>query len=75
MTVPRHIDKACLCMNIAGCMLGMAIWTTACNHMTRENSLAGRLGGRKQVNKALHTCTSWYAYAAMFGRSTDMMVP
>ena len=23
----------------------------------------------KQVNKALHTCTSWYAYAAMFGSS------
>ena len=22
-----------------------------------------------QVNKALHTCTSWYAYAAMFGSS------
>ena len=31
--------------------------------------------GRKQVNKALHTCTSWYAYAAMFGSSTDMMGP
>ena len=25
--------------------------------------------GRKQVNKALHTCTSSYAYAAMFGSS------
>ena len=25
--------------------------------------------GREQVNKALHTCTSWYAYAAMFGSS------
>ena len=22
-----------------------------------------------QVNKELHTCTSWYAYAAMFGSS------
>ena len=22
-----------------------------------------------QVNKGLHTCTSWYAYAAMFGSS------
>ena len=32
-------------------------------------------GGRKQVNKALHTCTSWYAYAAMFGSSIDTMVP
>ena len=31
--------------------------------------------GRKQVNKALHTCTSWYAYAAMFGSSIDTMVP
>ena len=28
-------------------------------------------GGRMQVNKALLTCTSWYAYAAMFGSSTD----
>ena len=33
------------------------------------------LGGRKQVNKALHTCTSWYAYAAMFGSSIDTLVP
>ena len=24
-----------------------------------------------QVNKELHTCTSWYAYAAMFGSSTE----
>ena len=32
-------------------------------------------GGRKRVNKALHTCTSWYAYAAMFGSSIDTMVP
>ena len=24
-----------------------------------------------QVNKALHTCTSWYAYAAMFGSSAS----
>ena len=32
-------------------------------------------GGRKQVNKALHTCTSWYAYAAMFGSSIDTMGP
>ena len=24
-----------------------------------------------QVNEALHTCRSWYAYAAMFGSSTD----
>ena len=31
--------------------------------------------GRKQVNKALHTCTSWYAYAAMFGSSIDTMGP
>ena len=31
----------------------------------------GHAGGRKQVNKALHTCTSWYAYAAMFGSSID----
>ena len=31
--------------------------------------------GRKQVNKALHTCMSWYAYAAMFGSSIDTMVP
>ena len=31
--------------------------------------------GRKQVNKALHTCTSWYAYAAMIGSSIDTMVP
>ena len=29
--------------------------------------------GRKQVNKARHTCTSWYAYAAMFGRSSSML--
>ena len=29
-----------------------------------------RQKGRTQVNKALHTCTSWYAYAAMFGSST-----
>ena len=35
----------------------------------------GLPGGRKQVNKALHTCTSWYAYAAMFGSSIDTMVP
>ena len=28
----------------------------------------GRLG-RMQVNTALHTCTAWYAYAAMFGSS------
>ena len=31
--------------------------------------------GRMQVNKALHTCTSWCAYAAMgapmFGSSAD----
>ena len=26
-------------------------------------------GGRTQVNKALHTCMSWYAYAAMFSSS------
>ena len=25
------------------------------------------LGGRMRVNKALHTCTSWYAYAVMLG--------
>ena len=24
-----------------------------------------------QVKKALHTCASWYAYAAMFGSSTE----
>ena len=35
----------------------------------------GSVGGRKQVNKALHTCTSWYAYAAMFGSSIDTLVP
>ena len=35
----------------------------------------GGLKGRKQVNKALHTCTSWYAYAAMFGSSIDTVVP
>ena len=34
-----------------------------------------QMQGRKQVNKALHTCTSWYAYAAMFGSSIDTMVP
>ena len=45
-----------------------------CNHT--PVLMRGRRGGeRKQVNKALHTCTSWYAYAAMFGSSTDMMVP
>ena len=27
--------------------------------------------GRTQVNKAVHTCTSWYAYAATFGSSRD----
>ena len=26
-------------------------------------------GGGGAVNKALYTCTSWYAYAAMFGSS------
>ena len=28
-----------------------------------------RCGGRKHVNKALYTCTSWYAYAVMFDSS------
>ena len=28
-----------------------------------------------RVNKALHTCTSWYAYAAMFGTSFLISYP
>ena len=28
-----------------------------------------------QVNKVLHTCTSWYAYAAMFGSSHEFHIP
>ena len=35
----------------------------------------GPEGGRKQVNKALHTCTSWSAYAAMFGSSFNALCP
>ena len=31
--------------------------------------------GRTQVNKALHTCTSWHAYAAMFGSSQYTRIP
>ena len=31
--------------------------------------LHSRGGGGKQVNKALYTCTSWHAYAAMFSSS------
>ena len=42
---------------------------------TRRAARKRTITGRKQVNKALHTCTSWYAYAAMFGSSIDTMVP
>ena len=38
-----------------------------------DKAVLAQGGGRKQVNKALHTCTSWYAYAAMFGSSIDTM--
>ena len=34
--------------------------------------LLSQKGGRKQVNKALHTCTSWYAYAEIFGSSISL---
>ena len=31
--------------------------------------------GRMQVNTALYTCVSWYAYAAMFGSSIEVHHP
>ena len=34
-----------------------------------QNLARVQTSGRKQVNKVLHTCTSWYTYAAMFGSS------
>ena len=43
--------------------------------LQKERHIHQGRGGRKQVNKALHTCTSWYAYAAMFGSSIDTLVP
>ena len=53
----------------------MGIKYTGRPYHPRQNVVHQVLGGRKQVNKALHTCTSWYAYAAMFGSSIDTMVP
>ena len=58
----------------------VAIWLRRCDHIVGSTAVRHTWDcatpmGRKQVNKALHTCTSWYAYATMFGSSIDKMVP
>ena len=69
----RRFEKVAKAVGGGYCRLQMP-WSLALG--VRE-TVAGlcALEGRKQVNKALHTCTSWYAYAAMFGSSIDTMVP
>ena len=40
------------------------------NNQPCSKTFGGRGGGGAQAgHKALHTCTSWYAYGAMFGSS------
>ena len=71
-------DEACTGRGRVGSSLfkGCEGFTVLCSVVPWAEELSSRdLGGRKQVNKALHTCTSWYAYAAMFGSSIDTMVP
>ena len=39
---------------------------------TLTAAVTGGEGGGEQVNKALHTCTSWYAYVAMCGSAIEL---
>ena len=48
------------------CCLEWATYLPTEMHVHREAPLQV---GHMQVNKALQTCTLWYAYAAMFGCS------
>ena len=65
------LKKSC-CMSLGDIQNMRTLWVLAlfgifykvCFHVQTCHHL-----GPQQVIKALHTCMSWYAYAAMFGSS------
>ena len=71
---PVPTENQCPCQRLVACLTGTGI-TQQLSTASTKTEKQEIWGGRKQVNKALHACTSWYAYAAMFGSSIDTMVP
>ena len=45
-----------------------------CQGLRKRHAMDTDKGGAQAGLKALYTCTSWYAYAAMFGSSMRSLV-
>ena len=51
---------------------GVAVTDHSCNLTDNANKAPTHHFGPHAGQRALHTCTSWYAYAAMFGSSYQL---